>query len=205
MIVLVIAIPIVVLIIWLATRPDAVKRAKNLTTLSGASSALMPSEKKPKPPAGKLPEPTPPPHLRPLTPVNPVQASNSAPVTTANPGTPSSSAPQVAPAPIPTAPSSGAPLPTTAGRPPYAPLSYNARHEKAFGGCSGQLILSSTGLQFNCPGDSHSSMQIALSEISGVDENGVRLANGKKLHFAIAGMNKPSAQAIFADWFSRLH
>jgi hypothetical protein len=85
-------------------------------------------------------------------------------------------------------------------------LSYNAHHDKAFGGgCSGQLVLSSTGLQFNCLSDAHASMQISISEISAVDENGVRLTSGKKLHFTISGMNKPSEQALFTDWFNRLH
>ena len=102
-------------------------------------------------------------------------------------------------------PAAAPPAPVSTSRAPYAPLFYNARHDKAFGGCSGQLILSSTGLQFNCPGNSEASLQIAISEISGIDENGVRLASGKKLHFSISGMTKPNEQALFTDWFSRLH
>ena len=107
----------------------------------------------------------------------------------------------VVPAPLPAA---APPAPVSAARAAYAPLSYNARHDKAFGGCSGQLILSSAGLQFNCPGNSQDSMQIAISEITGIDENGVRLASGKKLHFSITGMTKPGEQALFTDWFNRL-
>lgn len=203
-IVLLIAIPIAVLVIWLATRTDAGKRATKFATLT-SHSYTRPSGTIPKPSPGKLAEPTPPPHPRQPSPTGPqLQASNAASNSTTNPGTSYSSL-QVTPAPIPAAPNAAPSTSATVARPPYAPLSYNARHEKAFGGCSGQLILSSSGLQFICPGDSHGSMQVALSEISEVDENGVRLASGKKLHFSIAGMTKAGAHAIFADWFSHLH
>jgi hypothetical protein len=201
---LLVAVPITILIIWFATRSGTIKKAANLTQSVTHPSTFSPAEKKPKPPAGKLEEPTT--TTAPLPPLpnwSNLQAANAAPATPTQSMPSNSSAPAIAPAPIP-GPAAPATLPSA--RPAYAPLSYNARHEKAFGGgCSGQLVLSSTGLQFNCPSDSHASMQIAVAEISAVDENGVRLTSGKKLHFSIAGMNKPNAQAVFADWFSRLH
>jgi hypothetical protein len=200
---LALAVLIAVVIIWFATRTGAMKKAADLGLSVGHHpSSLLSGGTKPKPPAGKpLLPPTAPAPLPPLPNWSNLQAASASPTspTQAAPG-PATTA--VAPAPIPGAAS---PSPVSAARPAYAPLSYNARHDKAFGGsCSGQLVLSSGGLQFNCPNDSHGSVQIAISEISSVDENGVRLTSGKKLHFTIAGMTKPNEQALFTDWFNRL-
>ena len=196
-----IAIPITALIIWLATRTDTMKRAASLGQSVTHSSPFASLEKKPKPPAGKYEQPaTAPARQAPLSIAPKPQPPNAVP---SFPQIASSPAPTpVLPAPIPTA---APPAPVAAARPPYAPVSYNARHDKAFGGCSGQLILSTAGLQFNCPGNAQESMHIAVSQISDIDENGVRLASGKKLHFSIAGMTKPSEQALFTDWFNRIH
>lgn len=197
-----IAVPLAIAVIWLASRTGPIKRVAELGHVSSPST-LPAVGTKPKPPAGKpflppaTPAPLPPlPNWSNLQPANPGRGSPT-------PGAPGSAAAAVAPAPMPGAAS---PSSVSAGRPAYAPLSYNARHDKVFGGgCSGQLILTSAGLQFNCPDDTHGSLQIALSEISAVDENGVRLTSGKKLHFSITGMTKPNAQAVFTDWFNRLH
>ncbi len=195
-----IAIPITVLIIWLATRTDTMKRAASLGQSVSHSSPFSSPEKKPKPPAGKYEQQTTAPARQaPLSGSSKPQTPNAAPSSAQI--APSPATTPVVPAPFPAAP----PAPVSAARPAYAPLSYNARHDKAFGGCSGQLILSGAGLQFTCPGNSQDSMQIAVSEISGIDENGVRLASGKKLHFSITGMTKPNEQALFTDWFNRLH
>lgn len=200
---LVLAVPIAALIIWFAARTGTMKRAADLGLSVSHRPSLLSDGTKPKPPAGKLLVPaTPPAPLPPLPDWSKIQAANAAP-TSPTQGMPGPAIAPVAPVPIPGALS---PAPAPAVRPAYAQLSYNARHEKAFGGgCSGQLVLSSTGLQFNCLSDIHASMQIAISEISAVDENGVRLTSGKKLHFTISGMNKPSEQALFTDWFNRLH
>ncbi len=196
-----IAIPITVLIIWLATRTDTMKRAASLGQSVSHSSPFSSPEKKPKPPAGKYEQQTTAPARQaPLSGSSKPQTPNAAPSSAQI--APSPATTPVVPAPI---PAGAPPAPVSAARPAYAPLSYNARHDKAFGGCSGQLILSGAGLQFTCPGNSQDSMQIAVSEISGIDENGVRLASGKKLHFSITGMTKPNEQALFTDWFNRLH
>jgi hypothetical protein len=197
---LLIAIPITVLIIWLATRTDTMKRAASLGQSVSHSSPFRSVEKKPKPPAGKYEQQT-------TAPARQAPLSGGSKLPAA--ANPAPSSPQLAPGPaitpvVPTPFPAAPPAPVSAARPAYAPLSYNARHDKAFGGCAGQLILSSTGLQFNCPGNSQDSMQIAISQISGIDENGVRLASGKKLHFSINGMTKPGEQALFTDWFNRL-
>jgi hypothetical protein len=200
---LLLAVLIAIAIIWFAMRTGTMKKAADLGHSVSHPSTLLTGEKKPKPPAGKLLVPaTPPPPLPPLPDWSKIQAANAAP-TSPTQGVPGPAIAPVVPAPI---PGTAFPPTVTAGRPAYAPLSYNARHEKAFGGgCSGQLVLSSTGLQFNCLSDIHASMQISISEISAVDENGVRLTSGKKLHFSITGMTKPNEQAVFTDWFSRIH
>ena len=197
----IIAIPITALIIWLATRTDTIKRAASLGQSVSHSSPFASIEKKPKPPAGKYEQPA-------------TASARPAPLSIGPKPQPPNPAPSFAqtapsPAPVPVVPApipAAAPLaPVSAAHPAYAPVSYNARHDKAFGGCSGQLILSSAGLQFNCPGNSQDSMHIAVSQISDIDENGVRLASGKKLHFSITGMTKPNEQALFTDWFNRIH
>ena len=108
----------------------------------------------------------------------------------------------VKPAPIP--PNTPA-APFASNKPPFTPLIYRAKHDKAFGaGCSGQLTLNSGSLVFNCPEDPHGSMQIALSDIGAVDENGVRLLSGKKYHFSIPGMTKSGEQTLFANWLHQV-
>ena len=199
---LVLAVLIAAVIIWFGTHTSKIKKEAVLGQSVSDSSALLAAGTKPKPPAGRplLPPPAPA-LLRPLPNSSSLQPANAAPIPSTQ-SAPSPATTAVAPALI---PGPAAPPAASAARPAYAPLSYNARHDKAFGGCSGQLVLSSTGLQFNCPSDAHASMQVAISEISAVDENGVRLTSGKKLHFSIAGMSKPNAQALFTDLFNRLH
>ncbi len=199
---LVLAVLIPVIIIWIGMRHGAMKKVADLGHSVNPSSSYPPAGTIPKPPAGKLEQPAS--AAAPLPPLpdwSKIQSTNAAAPATPAQGVPGpAAAATVAPAPIP-----GTAFPAPAARPAYAPLSYNARHDKVFGGsCSGQLVLSSAGLQFNCPNDPHGSLQIAISEISAVDENGVRLTSGKKLHFSIAGMTKPNEQALFADWFNRL-
>lgn len=199
---LVIAVPIAALVLWFGTRPGTMKRAAELGHSVSSPSSLLPATSKPKPAPGKLLEQPTAPAPRPPAPEipRPQTAYNAPPSPVQTVPGPATTA--VAPA---FTPGPAQPAPAPAARPAYAPLSYNARHDKVFGGsCSGQLILSSSGLQFNCPDDSHGSLQVALSEISSVDENGVRLASGKKLHFSINGMTKPGEQALFADWLRRL-
>lgn len=200
---LLLAVLIAIAIIWFGTRTGTMKKAADLEHSVRHPSTLLTAEKKPKPPAGKLLQShtaeTPLPPLPDWPKIEAAHAASTPPPLSA----PSPATTLIVPAPIP----GTVPLPPTpSARPAYAPLSYNARHDKAFGGgCSGNLVLSSSGIQFTCPADSSSSMQISISEIKGVDENGVRLASGKKLHFSITGMTKPNEQAIFTDWFSRIH
>ena len=95
------------------------------------------------------------------------------------------------------------PLANTA-RAPFTPLVYSARHDKHFGGCSGQLSLNSGGLNFNCADNQGDSIQVGLNEIGAVDENGIQTLSGKKYHFTISGMSKPAAQQLFANWLHQV-
>jgi hypothetical protein len=65
-------------------------------------------------------------------------------------------------------------------------------------------MLSSSGLAFTCLDDPSGSMQIALNQIGGADENGVRLLSGKKYHFSIRGMTKGAEQTLFLNWLHKV-
>lgn len=90
------------------------------------------------------------------------------------------------------------------GRIPFTPVVYPARHEKHFGGCSGQLTLNAGGLNFNCASDPGDSIQVGLNEIGAVDENGIQTTSGKKYHFTISGMSKPGTQQLFSNWLHQV-
>ena len=94
--------------------------------------------------------------------------------------------------------------PNTSARAPFTPIVYPARHDKHFGGCSGQLTLNSGGLNFRCPDDPGDSIQVGLNEIGAVDDNGIQTTSGKKYHFTISGMSKPAAQQLFANWLHQV-
>jgi hypothetical protein len=93
---------------------------------------------------------------------------------------------------------------TAAAKAPFTPIVYPARHEKHFGGCSGQLTLNAAGLNFRCTEDPGDSIQVALAEIGAIDENGIQTLSGKKYHFSIAGMSKPAAQQLFTNWLHQV-
>lgn len=157
-----------------------------------------PAPGKPLVPDTEPPPPSPAPQVRvPAAPQRP-PAPTSVPQ---SPATASSSAP--AP-PVPFK-SALPPAPAVTTGTPYPPVVYQARHDKHFGeSCSGRLTLNSSGLQFDCPDDPGSGVQVAINQIGSVDENGIRLTSGKKYHFSIPGMSKISEQELFSDWFNRV-
>jgi len=89
-------------------------------------------------------------------------------------------------------------------RAPFNPVVYSARHDKHFGGCSGQLTLNTGGLSFHCPENPSDSIQVALNDIGAIDENGVQTLSGKKYHFTIVGMSKPASQQLFSNWLHQV-
>ncbi len=201
--VLLIAVPLAGIIIWAGTRPNAMKRAASIGSAVRNPSSLLADASKTKPAPGKLLAPAEAPAPLPPAPDwSHTSASNPQPATAPPPIMQNGMASAVAPAPIPGIASQP---PTVTVRPPFSPVAFNARHDKAFGGsCAGQLTLNNAGLNFVCNDDPHGSVQIAVNEISSADENGVRLNSGKKFHFTITGMNKPSEQALFSDWLNRI-
>jgi hypothetical protein len=200
--VLLIAVPLAAIIIWIGTRPNNIKRAASIGSAVRNPSSLLADANKPKPAPGKLLVPAEAPAPLPPAPDWSHTTASNAQSTAPPPIMPNGMASAVAPAPV---PGIASPAPVVTGRAPFSPVAYNARHDKAFGGsCSGQLTLNNAGLNFVCGADPHGSLQVAVNEINSVDENGVRLNSGKKFHFTITGMNKPSEQQLFADWLNRV-
>ena len=82
----------------------------------------------------------------------------------------------------------------------YQPVKYAATHKQAFGGCAGQLELTSAALHFRC---SHQAdLDIPVSSIAGTHKDGVVLASGEKYHFLIAHQTKGQVEMIFNQWLN---
>ena len=199
---LAIAIPII-LVIRAESRPTHVYRQGKSVVARGESLLGMSQQgtAKPKPSPYKYTLATP--ITRPSTPIvftprpdQQVAAPGAAPQIPSQATPVAPALPQAANTlPAPAAPSA---------RVPFNPVVYTARHEKRFGGCSGQLTLNAGGLNFNCPENSSDSLQVGLNEIGAIDENGVQTTSGKKYHFAITGMSKPAAQQLFSNWLHQV-
>ena len=86
--------------------------------------------------------------------------------------------------------------------PHYYPMRYEATHRKAFGGCTGQLELTSDRLHFRCPNEGD--LNIPIGSIAKVHKDGVVLASGEKYHFLIANHTKDQVEAIFLLWLKRV-
>lgn len=84
----------------------------------------------------------------------------------------------------------------------FTPATFQATHKKVFGGCTGQLELTSGGLHFRCP--KQGNLDLPIDEIARAHKDGVVLKSGEKYHFAIANHSKDQAEAIFISWLSRV-
>jgi hypothetical protein len=79
-------------------------------------------------------------------------------------------------------------------------MRFEATHKKAFGGCTGQLELTSAALHFTC---SHQAdLLIPVSSIASTHKDGVLLGSGEKYHFLIANHTKVQVETIFNLWLS---
>jgi hypothetical protein len=78
---------------------------------------------------------------------------------------------------------------------------YYASH-KGMGGCGGQLVLNSKGLSFGCSGNALKGFAIGVGEISGIDDDGIRLYSGKKYHFSIGKASKEQVAGLFTHWLA---
>lgn len=194
---LLLVLPVAAAIIWYATRPVTIKRAANIGAAVRNSSLLLSAGSKPKPAPGKPMLPTPPPEPSAPLPMPATSIQATQPATSVIPIQPQNLAGAAPPAPI----TNTVPPPPVVPAGAYPQVVYHARHDKAFGqGCSGQLTLNTTGLVFNCPNDPNGNVQVPLSQIASVDENGVQLTSGKKYHFSIPGMSKSGEEALFVSW-----
>jgi hypothetical protein len=86
--------------------------------------------------------------------------------------------------------------------PAYTPATFQATHKKVFGGCTGELVLTSAALLFRCP--KQADLDVPIGEIAGANKDGVLLKSGEKYHFAIANRTKDQAEAIFITWLSKV-
>jgi hypothetical protein len=84
----------------------------------------------------------------------------------------------------------------------YHPTKYEATHKKAFGGCTGQLELTSTALHFQC---SHQAdLDIPVNSIARAHKDGVLLVSGEKYHFLIANQTQGQVETIFNLWLNKV-
>jgi hypothetical protein len=84
----------------------------------------------------------------------------------------------------------------------YPPMRYEATRKKLFGGCTGQLELTSARLHFRC--SNQSDLNFPVDAIAKAHKDGVVLKSGEKYHFLIANHTKGQAEAIFTLWLSRV-
>ena len=81
-------------------------------------------------------------------------------------------------------------------------MKYEATHKKAFGGCAGQLELTSAKLHFKCPHEAD--LDIPVRSIASTHKDGVVLESGVKYHFLIANHTKGQVETIFNLWLNRV-
>ena len=86
--------------------------------------------------------------------------------------------------------------------PRYTPVRFEATHKKAFGGCTGQLELTSSRLHFSCP--KQGDLDFPVGVIAKAHKDGVVLKSGEKYHFVIANHSKDQVEAIFLSWVNRV-
>ncbi len=82
------------------------------------------------------------------------------------------------------------------------PMRYEATRKKVFGGCTGQLELTSARLHFQC--SNQADLNIPVDSIAKADKDGVVLASGEKYHFLIPNHTKDQVEAIFILWLNRV-
>lgn len=202
---LVITIPVFLIIRAESGRPHYYRQGKSVVSRGESMLGLnQQGSSKPKPSPYKYTLATPVTKTSaPIVITPPPQAHYAAP--SAAPQIPNQASP-VAPALPQTANTMPTPPPAAGagGRVPFTPVVYPARHDKHFGGCSGQLSLNAAGLNFNCASDPGDNIQVGLNEIGAVDENGIQTTSGKKYHFTISGMSKPGTQQLFSNWLHQV-
>ena len=77
-------------------------------------------------------------------------------------------------------------------------MKYEATHKKMFGGCTGELELTGSGLRFNCPHGN--GLNLPVGSIAKAHKDGIELKSGEKYHFTIENRTKEQVEAIFLSW-----
>jgi hypothetical protein len=107
-----------------------------------------------------------------------------------------------------TAPAEGSIMPEKApnvpgfSAPDYHPMRYEATRKKVFGGCTGQLELTSARLHFRCSNEAD--LNIPVGSIVKAHKDGVVLESGERYHFLIANRTKGQVEKIFILWLNRV-
>src|SRR6185437_15692539 len=79
---------------------------------------------------------------------------------------------------------------------------YEATRKKVFGGCTGQLELTNSWLQFRCP--DQADLRVSVATIAKANKDGVVLKSGAKYHFLIANHTRGQVEVIFVSWLNRV-
>ena len=69
-----------------------------------------------------------------------------------------------------------------------------------FGGCTGQLELSSSMLVFRC--QDQADLILPVATIAKAHKDGIVLKSGEKYHFLIANHTREQVEAIFSSWLN---
>jgi hypothetical protein len=84
-------------------------------------------------------------------------------------------------------------------------LQFLADHKGVRHGCKdGVLTLAPSRLEFLCHADQKKSLSLELSQVKGIDDDGVEALSNEKLHFKIRGKSKEEVHRLFSDWIARL-
>jgi len=80
-------------------------------------------------------------------------------------------------------------------------LQFVANRKGARHGCKeGLLTLAPSRLVFSCQTDQSKSLTLDLSQVKGIDDDGIEALSSEKYHFKISGKSKEQVHQLFADW-----
>lgn len=87
---------------------------------------------------------------------------------------------------------------------PPSGLQFVANRKGARHGCKeGLLTLAPSRLVFSCQTDQSKSLTLDLSQVKGIDDDGIEALSSEKYHFKISGKSKEQVHQLFAEWKSK--
>jgi hypothetical protein len=84
----------------------------------------------------------------------------------------------------------------------YPTMRYEPTRKKAFGGCTGELELTGSRLDFRCP--DQADLIFPVTSIAKAHKDGIVLKSGEKYHFTIANRTKDEVEGIFVSWLNKV-